>query len=48
MGSGQAAVALAAHFAPVIASDPSREQNEHAAHAPRIWLRSRRCCTGSI
>jgi SAM-dependent methyltransferase len=33
-GSGQAAVALAAHFTQVIASDPSREQIAHAtAHA---------------
>jgi hypothetical protein len=30
-GSGQAAVALAAHFTQVIASDPGREQPAHAA-----------------
>ncbi len=35
-GSGQAAVALAAHYAQVIASDPSREQIAHAAAHARV------------
>jgi SAM-dependent methyltransferase len=35
-GSGQAAVALAAHFTRVIASDPSREQIAHAAAHARV------------
>jgi SAM-dependent methyltransferase len=35
-GNGQAAVALAAHFARVIASDPSREQIVHAALHARV------------
>ena len=35
-GSGQAAVALAGHFAQVIASDPSREQIEHATAHTRV------------
>jgi len=35
-GNGQAAVALAAHFARVIASDPSREQIAHAARHARV------------
>jgi len=35
-GSGQAAVALAAHFTQVIASDPSREQIAHAAKHARV------------
>jgi len=35
-GSGQAAVALAAHFSQVIASDPSREQIAHAAAHARV------------
>jgi SAM-dependent methyltransferase len=35
-GSGQAAVALAAHFARVMASDPSREQITHAVPHARV------------
>jgi SAM-dependent methyltransferase len=35
-GSGQAAVALAAHFMQVIASDPSCKQIAHAAAHPRV------------
>jgi SAM-dependent methyltransferase len=35
-GSGQAAAALAGHFACVIASDASREQIAHAAPHPRV------------
>jgi SAM-dependent methyltransferase len=35
-GSGQAAVALAAHFATVTATDPSAEQVAHAAPHPRV------------
>ena len=35
-GSGQAAVALAAHFTQVIASDPSREQIAHAVAQARV------------
>lgn len=35
-GSGQAAVALAAHFTRVIASDPSREQIAHAMPHARV------------
>ena len=35
-GSGQAAVALAAHYTQVIASDPSREQIAHAAAHARV------------
>jgi SAM-dependent methyltransferase len=35
-GSGQAAVALAARFARVLASDPSRAQIAHAAPHPRV------------
>lgn len=35
-GSGQAAVALAAHFERVVASDPSTEQVAHAEPHPRV------------
>jgi len=35
-GSGQAAIALAAYFTQVIASDPSREQIAHAAAHARV------------
>lgn len=35
-GSGQAAIALAAHFERVIASDPSAEQIAHAEPHPRV------------
>src|SRR3990172_10496052 len=35
-GNGQAAVALAAHYTKVIASDPSREQIAHAAPHARV------------
>ncbi len=38
-GSGQAAVALAAHFARVVATDPSRSQLEHAEPRPNIDYR---------
>ncbi len=38
-GNGQAAVALAAHFATVVASDPSREQIGHARPHPRVFYR---------
>lgn len=38
-GNGQAAVALAAHFASVIATDASEEQLRHAASHPRIDYR---------
>ena len=35
-GNGQAAVALAAHFARVVASDPSRDQIAHAMAHERV------------
>lgn len=35
-GSGQAAVGLAAHFARVVATDPSAEQIRHAEPHPRV------------
>jgi SAM-dependent methyltransferase len=35
-GSGQAAVGLAAHFARVLATDPSAEQIRHAEQCPRV------------
>ncbi|HET6763739.1 MAG TPA: class I SAM-dependent methyltransferase [Longimicrobiaceae bacterium] len=38
-GSGQAAVALAAHFARVVATDPSAEQIAHATAAPNVEYR---------
>ena len=38
-GSGQAAIGLAAHFARVFATDPSRKQLEHAEPHPRIDYR---------
>ncbi|MBV6475048.1 MAG: hypothetical protein MOGDAGHF_00560 [Rhodocyclaceae bacterium] len=38
-GSGQAAVGLAAHFARVVATDPSRRQLEHAEAHPRVDYR---------
>lgn len=38
-GSGQAAIGLAAHFACVFATDPSRKQLEHAEPHPRIDYR---------
>jgi SAM-dependent methyltransferase len=38
-GSGQAAVGLAAHFARVVATDPSPEQVSHAAAAPNVEYR---------
>lgn len=39
-GSGQAAVALAAHFGHVIATDPSRKQLAHAEPHPRVEYRA--------
>lgn len=38
-GNGQAAVALAAHFDAVLATDPSAAQIEHAASDPRVSYR---------
>lgn len=38
-GNGQASVGLAAHFAEVIALDPSAEQIAHAAPHPRVTYR---------
>jgi ubiquinone/menaquinone biosynthesis C-methylase UbiE len=35
-GNGQAAIALAAHFAEVVATDPSHAQLAHAARAERV------------
>ncbi|MFO0981467.1 MAG: class I SAM-dependent methyltransferase [Planctomycetota bacterium] len=41
-GNGQAAVALAAHFASVFATDPSAAQIEHALGHPRVSYRVER------
>ena len=41
-GSGQAAVALAAHFEQVLATDPSAEQLAHALPHPRVTYRQSR------
>lgn len=41
-GNGQAALGLAAHFARVIATDPSEAQLEHAIPAPNVEYRCER------